>query len=652
MRSSSRRKVNRSVVLRMHEISLLLFFIVLVPRLSAQSKQDSLIRELNAIKNDTSTIKKIELLIMIGDEMKFSYPDSSEQYLREAYDLAEQNNYRNKMAQSISGIGGVKYVMGEYDFALENFIKALHMWEDTDNKRGIAVGLNNIGLIQNMQEHYQQSINNHIQSAEICKQVKDTQLLATNYFNLGISYEALQHYDSALYYAKRALTLERQLGRHNASLRIQNLLGRIYLEKKQYQKALDAYRQVINAPDYENKWELSYAMAGLAEVYHEMGILEKSIEYGLKSYDLAREVGAKWDLQNVTGILAKSFAGMDNWKRAYEYHRLHKVYSDSVFNEKRENQINYLRLKRQQSENEALLNENRLQDLIITKRNYQLTAVIAGVVVLLVLAFLLYRNNNLKNKRNKKLKAKNTEIARKNEELQELNTTKDTLFRIIAHDLKNPVSVINSYTELIIDEFDDFDREELLDITHKLHKSSNETLRLLDNLMQWARSETGTVSFSPENIDIQQVYNDNFDLLMSSSREKKINLTSAIPEGLVAYADFNLTSTILRNLIANAIKFTDENGRVSIQAYEKNEMIEVSVLDTGTGMSQETIDNLFNTEKGISQKGTHDEKGTGLGLVICKDFVEKQNGTLSVESELGKGSRFSFTLPKAAKEVE
>lgn len=624
-------------------LNVLILFIPFLPE--AQNSTDSLLNKWQQIKNDTNSLKKTELLIELGKSLNYSYPDSAIFYYQAAIDTAHKNNLSNQRGRAISGIGGVHYIKGQYDYAMENFMEALEIWKENDYRRGKAVGLNNIGLIQNMQEHYKQSIKNHKKALKICKSIHDTTLISHNLFNMGISFHALDKYDSALMYAEKAWNITKEAGMPKEGYRIDNLIGNIYADKGEYSKALDVYSKVIDAENYNNKWELSYAMAGLAKVFKNTGELNKSIDYGLRSYELAKEVGAKWDKQNITKILSEAFAKKGNYKNAYQYHKLHKKYSDSIFNEERENTINYLRLKRQESQNKALEKENRLKESRITTRNYQLIAGLSGIVALIVVVFLLYRNNYLKAKFNENLRQKNNEIASKNKKLTESNKSKDMLFRVIAHDLKTPISLVVSYTDVITEDFDEYEREELLDIIQKLNYSSNEGLRLLENLMEWARSQTGAIAYEPQPVNIKKLIEENINLLITNAENKSIKLTSKLESDTYVHADYNLASTVVRNLISNAIKFTPENGEIVIEtSSDKNKRI-ISVTDTGMGIKKEDQAKLFEVNETNKRKGTRNERGTGLGLAICKEFIEKQNGNIWVESEEGKGSTFNFTLP-------
>ncbi len=231
------------------------------------------------------------------------------------------------------------------------------------------------------------------------------------------------------------------------------------------------------------------------------------------------------------------------------------------------------------------------------------------------------------------------------EELKELNATKDKFFSIIAHDLKSPFNNIIGFSELLLDAINEHDLASIEHDANLIYSVSLQTFRLLENLLDWANSNRGNMIYSPEKFYIGKVF---YEIVESQSEfaiKKNINLINTISEDVMISADKNMFRSILRNLISNAIKFTPRKGKIMILTIVKNGFLEVSVKDNGMGMSEEIKNNLFKIGVYQSTKGTEKEKGTGLGLILCKDFVHKHGGELWVESELGKGSTFKFTLP-------
>ena len=252
------------------------------------------------------------------------------------------------------------------------------------------------------------------------------------------------------------------------------------------------------------------------------------------------------------------------------------------------------------------------------------------------------------------IKQSREKIKKSNEQLKELNATKDKFFRIIAHDLRNPfVGIIglseNMKNSLIQEKKEGL--EKFYKYTEIINTSSKSAASLLENLLEWARSQTGEININPKNISINDLFNKNIQIVSAMAIKKNITIEIAEMNNEIAYTDELLVNTILRNLLTNAIKFTYTGGKVVLSTEKKKDFLEISVADTGIGIAPGNIEKVFKIDSKFSNLGTEKEKGTGLGLILSKEFVEKQGGTIWVESELGKGSKFTFSLPLERKET-
>ena len=236
------------------------------------------------------------------------------------------------------------------------------------------------------------------------------------------------------------------------------------------------------------------------------------------------------------------------------------------------------------------------------------------------------------------------ELERLNANLNELNATKDKFFSIIAHDLRNPLGNFKEVTKLLAESYNDFSELERIEFLNLMKDSSNNVYLLLENLLEWSRSQKGSIQFNPSEMNLKLVSHEVIKILKSIAEKKSIRIENAIPAIITIRADANMLQAILRNLISNAIKFTRENGKIILNAEVNDCICKFSVSDNGVGMSKETINKLFRIDSTISSKGTNKESGTGLGLILCKEFVEKHGGKIWVESEEGKGTTFYFTL--------
>ena len=229
--------------------------------------------------------------------------------------------------------------------------------------------------------------------------------------------------------------------------------------------------------------------------------------------------------------------------------------------------------------------------------------------------------------------------------LAELNATKDKFFSIIAHDLKTPFNTIIGFSNLLVEQIQQKDYEGIEEMAGFIQDSSNRAMLLLMNLLVWARSQTGSIEFSPVKINLADLIIDQFELLEFTALHKKITFNKEFQDGIFVFADQEMIKTILRNLMMNAIKFTHPGGSIHVAVKQSVSEIIVSVCDNGVGMTKESVAKLFRIEKAFSTKGTTQETGTGLGLILCKEFVERHGGKIWVESEAGSGSKFHFTIP-------
>jgi len=252
-------------------------------------------------------------------------------------------------------------------------------------------------------------------------------------------------------------------------------------------------------------------------------------------------------------------------------------------------------------------------------------------------------------KQNTELKELNTNLEKKVEqrtlELKELNATKDKFFSIIAHDLKNPFNTLLGFSELLITNINEYNKGRIEEFINIIFQTSKNAYMLLENLLEWSRSQTGRLDMAPANIEIAELIDDNIDLNYNNTSNKKLELINKVDKDATAFADSNMIHTVIRNLLSNAIKYTEPGGKIEITSKISNNFIEVTVSDTGIGIKEENIKKLFRIDENFSTKGTGDETGTGLGLILCKEFVRKNGGEIWVNSTFGKGSDFTFKLP-------
>jgi signal transduction histidine kinase len=222
---------------------------------------------------------------------------------------------------------------------------------------------------------------------------------------------------------------------------------------------------------------------------------------------------------------------------------------------------------------------------------------------------------------------------------------KDKFFGIIAHDLKNPFSGLIGASELLVTYANEFDKENIRNISLSLNDSAKQGYALLENLLEWSRSQTGKLEFNPQKVNLKALIDEHISNLGMQVVTKNIRLNNKVADDIEIMADINLINTVLRNLLSNAVKFTEKEGMITVHADRLKNHVAIAVKDTGIGISRDNIDKLFRIDDKYTREGTEHESGTGLGLLLCKEFVEKHGGKIWVESQEGKGSEFIFSIP-------
>ncbi len=248
--------------------------------------------------------------------------------------------------------------------------------------------------------------------------------------------------------------------------------------------------------------------------------------------------------------------------------------------------------------------------------------------------------------RTAELRDKQNELEQQRNQLEKLNATKDKFFRIISHDLKNPFAAILSISESMITSFDDLERDELKYGLSKIKNSSCRLYELLQNLLQWAKAQNGTIPYHPIQVELYDLIESEIALASIHAERKNITTTISLQKGTTVFADPNTVRTVFRNIYSNALKFSKTDGMIEVQQKDCGNCWEISILDEGVGMSGEDLEKLFKVDSYFSKKGTANESGSGLGLLICLELIEQNGGKLSVHSRLGEGSEFRFSLPK------
>lgn len=579
----------------------------------------------------------------IARELLFDKPDSAIGYADSA--LAISRNIKDKAAETkaLYLLGTAHYVKGAYDISLDYTLRSLSLAEERGDRQGVALAVNNIGLVYLAQEKADEAAHEFKRSLNIAREVRDLKLQASNNFNIGLCYDLKDQLRDALAYFEQALSISRQSENLRIAAMSLNRLGETWFRLKEYDKAISYYRMVINNGKYKNDWETSFAYSGIAQAKLAAGHPSEAIANARQALDLARTVNAKWDIERCLKILYSAYAAQGDFKNAFEYLQLDKLYSDSLYNEAKENEINGLLLKQKARENQQLLVQNELKETrIIQNRRITILIAVFAFLLLIALALIIYYLNQ-KNKLHQALRKKSELITAQNAQLERMNQVKDQLFSVIGHDLRSPFSSMLQAIEMYRKY--DLSSEEARIFLDSFFENVTVTASMLDNLVLWAQGQQYGIKADLQAVELGVVTDQQLDLARFLLSKKNISTVHKRPADALIMADPDHVRIIMHNLIVNAIKFTPPDGRIEIYYVPENEYITVHVKDSGVGMPEEKLVKLFNTMgKDLTTYGTNKERGIGIGLMLVRKFTEENKARIGVQSKLGEGTDFSITF--------
>ena len=618
---------------------------------------DSLITQLQIVESDTV---KADIYNNLCWNYRVDSPKLGYEYGIKALAIFTSQNNIPKQCNVLNKLGINKRNTGEYSAALDHFYKILDIAEKPSCNLEIAYAYNNIADIYNRLEKFDKAIEFINKALPIFKLEGNNIGIAYNLNLNGTIYQNQKNWSEALKYYKLGLNIRLKMNDNAGAASSFVNIGNCCLELNMPDTALVYFRKGIEYYDKAGFTNYGQSYISLGRYYSAKKDYPKAIFYLNEAIRKARVTKSPINVQSAHEALHHVYYHTKDYKKAYEIQSLSRNEEDTLRKSDYIKKITTLELNysfEQQVRQKELeeVKKRTLYESNIYKQQLFTYGLILLLIGISIVTFFIYRNYRYVNKTNRLLKIYNDEISSQkisiqsqNELLQELNATKDKFFNIIAHDLKNPFYGILGLSEEIVSSGQNYSHEESIQMVKMIRDSSQNAFNLLENLLEWSKAQTGRIEFNPENFLLDILVGDVVKLLENYAIKKNISINFSISKDFIVFADQNMVHTILRNLITNAIKFTEEYGKIFIVAQQLPGEIRITVSDTGIGIAENIKDRLFLISEKITSLGTKNEKGTGLGLLLCKEFVEKHGGRIWVESEPGKGSHFNFTIPVTA----
>jgi signal transduction histidine kinase len=643
------------------------FLLLIIMGLVTYAQQPSTSSLLVNLKHSPADTGRVRLYKSIVNNYRNEKPDSGILYAKQGLALATKLQYPLGIAWMHGQIGSIDINLGKMDSARKHLTFALSIFEHIKNQQGIVTTNNTLGICLAKMGSYKEAAQHFIASLKINQANNDIHGLVQSYIKLGVLNEQINNQDKALAYYKTALKLNEQLPPSNAEATLLNNIGIIYGKKNQMKPALQYFLDAIKKDGGHEPELTSMILGNAGDAYQQLGDTKKAFEFQYKSLILARQANLPeaeaTTLINLASLKAETkpdtslillkqalaitralhqshvqldvYQGMidvykqqSNFKDAQQTTEIRDGLKDSLFTLKNAKDIASL-----QSNNDLANSEIKVQQLQLVNQwsKFQTWAVMAVaicVLIVLLIVMLFYQ-------RTKRL---NKQLLLQQEELRNLNSFKDKLFSIISHDLRSPVATIITLLNILQDEED---IAEVRTFIPRLKEHSLSTLDIMDKLLMWGQTQLKGITNNKSRFNAKEVITQDLLLYKETAEQKNIRLLDKTPDKVFILADRTHVDFVIRNLLANAIKYTHTGGLIEIEANvgHPKGFTTLTIRDNGIGIAKSLQDKIF--EPGNeSMQGTESEKGNSIGLMLCKEFVEQNDGKIWVESELKKGTSF------------
>jgi signal transduction histidine kinase len=670
---------------------ILILLLLLAQAASAQGELDSLQAALASAENDSV---RFRVLLRLSKESEFQDYTQSRLYADQANELTDRLDADWARGEMYFRLAFLETMEGDYSDALRHDLQCVKLYSTGDSVRlaralndvgtdyrdmgnyeesyfylaesyrvarkhrkapnhddslVMSIALHNIGTVFTQLGQFDIALNHLKASADLSARLNDIEGPPYTYDEMGELYRRKKDQDQSERYLKDALRAARKFKIRVLIPRIQVHLARLYLDKKDFGKSLAYYDSVKSQQtSVNNRFGLAECDLGNGMVMFHSGNFESALQHYFRSLEAAKAINARNLALLCFKELATTYEAKKDFEKSLYYLKQHDALRDSIFSEASMEKLfqAQVRFAIENKDTEiAVLSEDRTRQAFEIRRQELISNILVIVVALtIILLFTVFRSGRRRKRINVLLLEHQEEIKRRSLELEQLNQVKDKFFSIISHDLRSPMNALAGTLDLLDQK--NITQDEFIELSRSLRGQFNHTRALINNLLNWTLLQMDKLKIQPENMSLRSKVEESF-AAFENLYQKNISMENLVADNIMAFADPNIINLVLRNLILNAIKFTENGGHIWVTAAERDNEILVTVSDNGIGIRPEVKKMLFEKTSGYSTRGTANEKGTGLGLILCKEFIEKNGGRIWLESEMGKGTTFYFTIPAA-----
>ena len=610
---------------------------------------------------------KADIYLNLGQSCVERSLDSAQYYAQKSLSLIEETSQSPIQTKYFVLMGDIATRKGKIVEALKHYNKGYLLASQLNDAKQQANCLVKMGAVYQAQKKYAKALGYYTENLSISKALKNTLSLLEAYTLVATCYKEMGQHEGIVFAEKAA---EMAIKSQNEPYFYLNLsiIARLYVHENKIDTAIVLADKALVFAQKRKDTLLSIDIyRTLARAFAVQNKHYVALNYAQKAFDIANKAQLLQQKSDALKLLSQIYAKVGGFKNAYMGYVQHKAIEDTLFNRNTEQQIAALENENKINENQLLKQQKLKQQDELKNRKIIIIAIsiflAIGTVVLLQLIrknkiinltnFLLKQNNKAIEAQEIELRVRNISIEtqknrleKQTDELKSSNMVKDKMLSIIAHDLRNPLFALQQLLEMYQE--GDFSIEQIAELIPKIITDVTQINNLLVNLLEWAKQQISNTSVHKEVFLLKDIVIETIELLEIQANKKNILLIDQTPHNLnpEVLADKEMLKLVVRNLLSNAIKFSNAESMVSVLILEQASCVEVQIADTGTGISTANLSKIF-SEINFTTRGTNKEKGTGLGLMICKEFVEKNGGTIALQSEFGKGTLATFTIPKS-----
>lgn len=634
-------------------------------------------RDLNIVKRIIPVFKhyvntigsernKIDYYMVLGVYYNYlNLNDSAILYMEHAVNMmnSKNNNFSGKrdniyhLPSIYNNIALIYDDMGMYESAVEFQLKSINAIKEIRIRDTLNVEINELLVTDYVElaimfSNFDDTINAKKYFSKgiyLAKEYNNEYLKAYSNLNYGVFLSDIEEYDLAIEYINNSKKYYDKINNTYNHLIIKLNIAKILAEQDKPKQAIALADTVLQITRMRGFFALKLStLEILFYLHYNINEIEKAIEIGHKYLRLATEQNRHIGSNHILSTLAKIYSDKGNYKKAYEYLSKSKNLTDSINDIDHKANASILESKynliQRNTENEVLVRENNIKDKYIKKNHKTRSIIISLLVISVIFGLIVLIGLRRINKINSKLKLSNKSLEKKSIELAQYNSALEKVFGIFTHDLKGPIGTADMFFRLLEDDENSFSEEKKSQYIRQIGKSMKVTFSMLENLLYWSKHRMDNkVDISEFNIS--SLANSIIENIEQTLFTKNIRFSNNIDSSILLNTDENYLRIVLRNIISNAVKFTKDNGEISINYLLKNDKHQISIVDNGVGMSEEQAKNLFKTKSPVSNLGTNNERGTGIGLLISLELIKSLGGRIDVESKINEGSTFIITLP-------